>query len=627
MSHTKIISLTIAMAAALALVVSGCVSPPGRMPAPDSARNTKAPAPTETVQPQKTEETGKSLAKAATGEECPETELSDSGLPVDDPALDANGGYDSAPEPAGPAVHDKAPRIAKSNQELLDEALEICDMAQDYWQKGEMESAFEALDQAYDLILAVESDGDPRLIQQKDDLRYMISRRILEIYASRHTVATGNHNAIPLVMNEHVKAELKRFTGPEKRFFIESYRRSGLYRPYIVEQLKKAGLPEELSWLPLIESGFKDRAMSRARALGLWQFIASTGYKFGLSRDQYVDERLDPEEATLAAIAYLKELHGIFGDWTTCLAAYNCGEGKVLRTIRSQNVNYLDNFWDLYQRLPRETARYVPRFLAALHIIENPEKYGMELCEPLSGLEYERITLAKRLHLKDVAKVLGVEESTLKLLNPQLRHHVTPPSEFVLRVPPAKSEVLMAKVQELTEYTPHQPAYVHHRIRRGETLSTIARRYGVSSVGIARANNISLRSIIVAGRTLKIPMRGGGTTYTASSTAVRTESTTHRVRRGDSLWNLARRYGTTVAAIQRTNGLSGSRLNVGQSLTIPANASGATPDKNSSVYVVRRGDSPYTIARRHDMGLNRFLTINQLTRGSRIYPGQKVYVE
>ena len=141
---------------------------------------------------------------------------------------------------------------------------------------------------------------------------------------------------------------------------------------------RKRVCPKSCRGFPLIESGYKVKALSKARALGLWQFIPSTGYKFGLKRDQYIDERIDPIKSTDAAIAYLKELHNIFGDWATVLAAYNCGENRVLRVIRSQNINYLDNFWDLYERLPRETARYVPRFLATLHIMNDLAQYGLD---------------------------------------------------------------------------------------------------------------------------------------------------------------------------------------------------------------------------------------------------------
>ena len=319
-----------------------------------------------------------------------------------------------------PPQEDSSPKTAQAK---LDEALEFCRDSQEYWQRGELEKAVDSLDQAYMLILDVEPQDDFKLVQEKEDLRFMISKRILEIYASRNIVVNGNHNAIPLDMNRHVEAEIKRFTvGVEKKFFLSSLKRSGRYRPKIVAELKEAGLPEELSWLPLIESGFKVKALSRARALGLWQFIPSTGYKFGLKRDRYIDERMDPDKATRAAIAYLKELHNIFGDCTTVLAAYNCGEGRVLRVIKTQNVNYLDNFWDLYERLPRETARYVPRFLATLHILNTPEKYGIDLAQIDPPLVFETATINRQIHLRDAARILSIPESSLRDINPELRY-------------------------------------------------------------------------------------------------------------------------------------------------------------------------------------------------------------
>jgi membrane-bound lytic murein transglycosylase D len=273
----------------------------------------------------------------------------------------------------------EARRESKNTQPILDEALEFCQTSQDFWGQGDFENAIAALDQAYNLILRADTNDNPKFIQQKEDIRFMIGKRMLEIYASRHIVATGNHHAIPMVMNQHVEKEIKLFQGREKEFFVSSHKRSGRYRPEILKALKEAGLPRELSWLPLIESGFKVKALSRARALGLWQFIPSTGYKFGLKRDEWIDERMDVTKSTLAAIDYLKELHNIFGAWMTVLAGYNCGEAKVLRVIRNQNINYLDNFWDVFEKLPWETARYVPRFLAALFIINDPNRFGFDL--------------------------------------------------------------------------------------------------------------------------------------------------------------------------------------------------------------------------------------------------------
>jgi membrane-bound lytic murein transglycosylase D len=280
-----------------------------------------------------------------------------------------------------------------------------------------------------------------------------------------------------------------------------------MYRGEIVKALKESGLPEELSWLPLIESGFKVRALSRSRALGLWQFIPSTGYKYGLKRNTWIDERLDPAKATEAAIAYLNELHEMFGDWATVLAAYNCGEGSVARAIRAQKSDYLDNFWDFYERLPRETARYFPRFLAVLAIIRDPEQYGFTLDEPAQPVSYETVTIERPIHLKSVADKLGVDLEDLTMLNPELRRSATPDAPYALKVPPGKGEVLTAALEKLPKWTPPKMEYVVHRVRRGETISLIALRYRTSVQRIMEMNNLRSGRMLRVGQRLKVPLR------------------------------------------------------------------------------------------------------------------------
>ncbi|RJQ56413.1 MAG: LysM peptidoglycan-binding domain-containing protein [Desulfobacteraceae bacterium] len=534
--------------------------------------------------------------------------------------------------PAEGAADDKEPLGEDSLkiQSVLDEALDFCQAAQDFWQKGELESAIEALDQAYSLILSIEvADALADLYQQKEDLRFTISKRILEIYASRNIVVNGAHNEIPITLNNHTRAEIDLFTkGREKDFFREAYRRSGRYRPEILKELREAGLPAELSWLPLIESGFKVNALSPARALGLWQFIPSTGYKFGLKRDYYVDERLDPAKATKAAIDYLKELHSIFGDWMTVLAGYNCGEGKVLRLIRSQNINYLDNFWDLYERLPRETARYVPRFLATLHIIQNLQSYGLDKVELEEPIPFETATVTRSVHLRDAAKIIDIAEETLKNLNPELRYQIIPPETYVLRVPNGKENILLAKLDEIPIPTKPRQAFISHTVRRGETLSIIAKKYKTSTSVIVQANQITRRHLIVAGQHLKIPQEGAVVykllKYQKPELAF---PPTHIVKSGDSLWNIASKYGTTVKEIQKENLLQNTRLQTGQVLKIPSPAARPSVSEALKRYQVRRGDSPFRIANKHNMELEHFLRINHLTPRSRIFPGQHLVIE
>ena len=519
--------------------------------------------------------------------------------------------------------------VPNQNQGLLDSAMDFYQTSNDFWEQGDLENAFDALDKAYSLILDVGNDADQTILQQKEDLRITIAKRIMEVYASRFNAVNGHMKAIPLVMNAHVEKALKQFQTKEKKFFIDAYVRSGRYRPAIVKALEQEGLPPELSWLPLIESGFKVRALSRARALGMWQFIASTGYKFGLSRNTWIDERMDPEKSTRAAIAYLKELHGIFGDWTTALAAYNCGEGNVLKVIRRQRISYLDNFWDLFTRLPYETASYVPRFIAVLHIINDPGKFGFVLPQVDEVCGVEKVTIDKQVHLRTIARNIGISYKELKGLNPELRKNVTPTNPYALKVPGGKAEPLLAKLNDIPIYVPPVPPYSVHRVRNGESLSVIASKYHTSVRAIMAMNNLKKRSYIRKGWKLKIPTNGS-TAYRRvrppiHSTKLKGNLTEYVVHPGDSLWEIAKRFNTTTRAIQSLNQLKRTRLRIGQVLLIPKSSAAGFSGKTAT-YRVRNGDSPYLIAKRHNINLADFLKLNNLTPRSTIFPGQGLVV-
>jgi len=505
---------------------------------------------------------------------------------------------------------------------LLEEALDAYQDALRSWEKGDFETALAALDEAYSLILRLNLPQDSPLIQEKNDLRLLIAQRIQEIYASRLITVGDNNQTIPLVENKFVTAEIKNFQTKERKYFEEGYRRSGLYQEMIVQELKKSGLPEQLSWIPLIESWFKVRALSRARALGLWQFISSTGYRFGLKRDRWIDERMDPLKSTRAAIQYLKELHSFFGDWTTAIAAYNCGEFKVQKTIRSQRLKYLDNFWDLYVMLPLETARFVPRFMAVLLIINNPEKYGFNLPQPYPPLKYETVTINRAVKLSSLSTSLGLNSNELAALNPELRHDATPDYEYALKVPLGYSQQTMASINSIPRWIPPEASYVIHYVRRGETLSGIAKRYRTSASAIARLNHLRRLHLIRAGQRLKIPTRG---TYYSSRPAPQLiadgEKLVYIVRRGDSLYLIANTFNTTVQAIKKENNLKSNLLRVGQKLIIHSGK-----PKGATLYTVKSGDTPFEIATKFGMSLNYLLSLNGLSPRSKIYPGQKLWV-
>jgi membrane-bound lytic murein transglycosylase D len=388
----------------------------------------------------------------------------------------------------------------------LEKALNLYQEAKLARESGNLVAALQMLDEAYGIILRVKIPLDSALLQDKDNLRVLIAQRILEINAVRRNPVNGNEKAIPMAENQWVDNEIKLFTGVERKAFEEAYKRSGLYVDGIRKELRKAGIPEELCWLPVIESWYQPRALSRARALGMWQFIASTGFRYGLSQDRFIDERMDPYKATQAAIKYLDELHSLFGDWTSALAAYNCGEGAVQRVIASQNINYLDNFWDLFQRLPYETARFVPRFIATVAIIRDPAKYGMTLPEPYAPLKFDMAKVNKPTKLSVLAKALGLEASELTNLNPELRQDSTPDREYNLRVPLGLEEKTLQAIAAIPKYVP--PEYQTYIVRSGDTLAAIARKFGTSVQTLIQINGLRSGYLIFPGQTLKLPVRG-----------------------------------------------------------------------------------------------------------------------
>ncbi len=490
--------------------------------------------------------------------------------------------FDSAPidadlEAASAPAPDRGPDAAK----LLADSLATYESAHALWEQGLVDEAFTALDAAYELMAAVDVERDPLHAQEKEDLRRLISRRVVEIYASRPTAAGNLEGSIPIEINEHVQREILSFSGPERQFFLEAYARGGQYRPMILDELRASGLPLELAELPIVESGFKVRAYSSARALGLWQFIASTGYRFGLERSNWIDERMDPQKSTKAAIAYLTELHALFGDWLTALAAYNCGEHLVLRLLSSQPVSYLDHFWDLYLRLPRETRRYVPRFLAVRAILEDPAAYGFTLPEPDTPPAIDLVRTERTADLGELERRLQLADGAIKGLNPELRRNATPAEPYEVRVPKGMVDQVAVAIAEM----PHRVVTADvapssssgsgtHRVRPGETLSRVASRYGTTVSALVALNGLQSADRIRPGQTLRI--RGDGGKSSSRSNGARTTSaavsgsgdTTHRVRQGDNLWVIAQRYGTTVERIKLDNGLRGNLLTVGQKLTI-----------------------------------------------------------
>ena len=400
---------------------------------------------------------------------------------------------------------------------------------------------------------------------------------------------------IDIPLNAKVLQYVQLFSGRLKGYLEDGLSRGAQYLPMIQEVFRAEGLPLDLAYVPLIESAFKPSALSKAKAKGIWQFMRGTGLENGLEHDWYIDERADPEKATRAAAKYLTTLYGMFGDWHLALASYNGGPGRVQRAMKRSRR---DDFWQLTSStryLPRETRDYVPLILAAIVVARNPAQYGLNIAE-LEIERSEQIAIANPIDLRKVAEWAGVPVERIQNLNPELRRWTTPVREtdYQLNVPEGTGP------QILTSMAAADPdelvSFNRHTVKKGETISSIAKKLKVSRTDLAEANYMKTSARLTAGQQLIIPR--APTTMLAARTetpapvaesrsvdavvasnvrppAVQNESAasaatkvTHRVKRGETLFSIARLYHTTVDAVKQWNRITGSAIKTGQRLTI-----------------------------------------------------------
>lgn len=417
--------------------------------------------------------------------------------------------------------------------------------------------------------------------------------------------------------NARVEHYIRRFSKKDKKTFAIILERSPAYVPHLRETLVSEGIPAEIAYLPLIESGFNVRAVSRKNAVGLWQFIRPTGKRYGLRIDRWVDERMDVEKSTLAAARYMNKMFDDFGSWELALAGYNCGEGRVQRAIRRTGSK---DFWKLSRKLPRETRNYLPKFYAALAIAENPRRYGFE--PPAEGTEktHETVGVPPRKSLAEIAELLGVKHEELFRLNPSLVGLSTPPgNRYELRVPAgyaAKLELLRDEVAGLVDVEfPFRQRPVWYRVRTDDSLWKIARKFRTSVDAIKRTNHIS-GSIIHPGQKLRIPS-GDNVAYVK-----------HRVRPGETLYGLATRYGTSVNAIKRANGLTGSMIKAGKVITVPQRVRASYAPRRAPVKTSHRimsGDTLSELALRYRVSVSEIRRWNNLS-STRLIAGKKLLI-
>jgi membrane-bound lytic murein transglycosylase D len=411
-------------------------------------------------------------------------------------------------------------------------------------------------------------------------------------------------STFPLVQNEFVDQWISYFTGRGRKTFERYLARSTRYIPLMQKVLKQDGLPEDLIYLSMIESGFNPKAKSKAKAVGPWQFIKGTGTRYDLKVNYWVDERRDFVKSTHAAATYLKELYQIFGSWYLAAASYNAGEGKTLAAVRRERTR---NFWELARKKPKvkekkqnfrsETRNYVPKIIAAALISKEPEKYGFREIAYEAPFDWDWVKVPAGVDLRSVADAIGYDEERLSILNAELVRGITPPGSegYDLKVPRQHKELLLSKLDTLKARKMRD--FAVHTVRRGDTLGGIARRYGSDVQEILELNKLrSVRSLRV-GMELSVPMResqgrkkrqaaepkvvksGADTEAKESAPAaakvaaapVVASAGEYVVRDGDTLWDIAQKHGVSVHDLRKANAkLNPKRLRSGLLIKIPA---------------------------------------------------------
>jgi membrane-bound lytic murein transglycosylase D len=431
---------------------------------------------------------------------------------------------------------------------------------------------------------------------------------------------------IPLELNAKVLDYVEIFQTTRRRSFEAGLVRSRKYEAMMKPVFRELGIPTDLYYLALIESGYNPKAYSSARAMGIWQFISSTGRLYGLRRTEWLDERRDPGKSTQAAARHLKDLYDELGSWPLALAAYNAGKGRVQRAIAKAGTS---DFWSL--QLPAQTRNYVPAFFAAVIIAKNPERYGFQPeYEELQATEVMEIGGGTRLSL--VAALCRTSVEAIKDLNPELRTSTVPPGgKYALRIPAGRLEELSAGLARIPAGRT-TAGLSNYRVAPGDTLFAIAQRFGTSVESIREANRLA-DGTIRAGQQLVIPgQRSAEAPIPRTPGRILVSSAvpeSYRVAAGDNPWSIARRFGLALDELLAWNGLeAGAVLSIGQKLSLREPGAGEPSEARtasaSRTYEVRKGDNLSQIARRFETSVGEIRRLNQLESADALKPGDRL---
>jgi membrane-bound lytic murein transglycosylase D len=546
--------------------------------------------------------------------------------------------FDPVPSPVVGAK-ELEPASPRSTTQLLraaDRAFKEANVAQE---KGDSEAALRHYKKMLELL--IEADLDPVIFYSlRNEFGHILDSTNQNVHlfelAERDRWQDMNIDMMaPVVLgdlplypfNERVLSEVEEIKEAYPRGYQAGMNRSFRYHARIREEFAKAGLPQDLAWLAMVESQYKNTARSHAGAVGMWQFMAPTARRYGLRIDNYVDERRCWEKSTRAAVAYLGDLYRMFGEWPLAVSAYNMGEGGMGRVLASAGgekdlFKILDSSAG-QRRMHRETQKFYPRLAASIIVASAPERHGFKV-EPEELPSYVRMPVKGSFSLKELDGACGLERGTLQDLNPELIRGVTPPSgEYMLAVPVDAGKRFITALASVRDDKrgPVQVASAPARssasssassassgptstyvVKRGDTVGALAKRFGVSQRQLMAMNNIRSAKRLYVGKRLRIPGD--------ASAAAAPKATSYKVSRGDTLSEIADKHGVSMRDLERWNSISRSKpLRVGQKLTIvggdaPAPAPAATKHK------VRSGDTAIGIAKRHGVKLSDLLAWN-----------------
>lgn len=437
---------------------------------------------------------------------------------------------------------------------------------------------------------------------------------------------------IPLEVNRLVLKWIDYFQGPGRPHMERYLSRSTRYAPIMKEILRKEGLPEDLIYIALIESGFSSTAHSSASAVGYWQFIKGTGKQYRMRIDSFVDERRDFERSTVAAADYFKGLYNLFGAWYLAIASYNVGENRVKSLVMRNKTR---DFWQLARenKLPQETVNYVPKFLAARLIAKEPEKYGFTDVEYMPALEFSTVTLETPVDIRRLASGMGLEYDDLRDLNPMYKRGVAVfpkgGNKIVFRVPKGTESKAIAAVPAAAANTSMryvaEDDYSYYRVRRGDTVSSIARKFNVSQSKILQLNRLSQRSVLSIGRRLRVPSEDVATLGPGKSSQIETRNRRgrERVPAGDAV---EKKNLVPSSSKVATTGRQVSKMDKMRDAAKRRKVAKAQAQKAQQVHVVRRGENLALIARKYKVSVRELASHNRLKKQSTLFVGKRLEI-